>query len=192
MLYLNGTSCAGYKKVSTCFVRNQRRLINVRAHPPRTVKGRGGSGCWVQGAGCIRCHDGKPQSGNVTMTSHSSRKGNSTPLSSSLPPSRATLKVSSLCNMLGKWVNICLVFERFPFVSCDFGALSCATASASAAAAAAASSGVAFVRHSTTNGFTYTDSEPFAHVHLTCISLSLSLSDSVCGWVAPLRRKICN
>lgn len=86
MLYLNGTSCAGYKEVSTCFVRNQRRLINVRAHPPRTVKGRGGSGCWVQGAGCIRCHDGKPQSGNVTMTSHSSRKGNSTPRFSLLPP----------------------------------------------------------------------------------------------------------
>lgn len=155
----------------------------MRAHPPRTVKGRGDSGCWVQGAGCIRCHDGKPQSGNVTMTSHSSRKGNSTPLSSSLPPSRATLKVSSLCNMLGKWVNICLVFERFPFVSCDFGALSCATASA--AAAAAASSGVAFVRHSTTNGFTYTDSEPFAHVHLTCISLFLFLFLTQCvdGWL---------
>lgn len=125
------------------------------------------------GAGCIRCHDGKPQSGYVTMTSHSSRKGNSTPLSSLFSP-RPTHKVSSLCNMLGKWVNICLVFERFPFVSCNFGALSCATP-ATAAAATAASSGVAFVRHSTTNGFTYTDSKPFAHVHLACISLSLSV-----------------
>lgn len=146
-----------------------------------------GAGCWVHQmsrweAAVRQCDNDKSQQPQRQLYS---------PFLSP-PPSRATLKVSSLCNMLGKWVNICLVFERFPFVSCDFGALSCATASASAAAAAAASSGVAFVRHSTTNGFTYTDSEPFAHVHLTCISLSLSLSDSVCGWVAPLRRKICN
>lgn len=136
-----------------------------------------GAGCWVHQmsrweAAIRQCDNDKSQQPQRQLYS---------PFLSP-PPSRATLKVSSLCNMLGKWVNICLVFERFPFVSCDFGALSCATASASAAAAAA-SSGVAFVRHSTTNGFTYTDSEPFAHVHLTCISLFLSLTQCVDGWL---------
>lgn len=186
MLHLNGTSCVAIRRFQlVLFVIKggslMRRILLAQSKAEAAV----GAGCWVLGASDVTMGSRNPAMWQWQVTAAAEATVFPFPLSL---PSRPTLKVSSLCNMLGKWVNICLVFERFPFVSCDFGALSCATASA---AATAASSGVAFVRHSTTNGFTYTDSEPFAHVHLTCISLSLSLAISFClsvwmgGSVAP-------
>lgn len=50
MLYLNGTRCVVIRRFQLVFLPstcNQRRLINVSHPPPRIVKGRGDSGCWV-------------------------------------------------------------------------------------------------------------------------------------------------
>lgn len=181
MLHLNGTSCVAIRRFQlVLFVIKGGSLCGASSSHSQRPRRQ-----WVLGASDVTMGSRNPAMWQWQVTAAAEATVFPFPLSL---PSRPTLKVSSLCNMLGKWVNICLVFERFPFVSCDFGALSCATASA---AATAASSGVAFVRHSTTNGFTYTDSEPFAHVHLTCISLSLSLAISFClsvwmgGSVAP-------
>lgn len=70
---------------------------------------------------------GKPQSGNVTMTSRtSSQPAAKATLLCSLSPPLSLSELAALCvdcmcvcvcvHHAGKWVNICLVFERFPFV----------------------------------------------------------------------------
>lgn len=102
---------------------NQRRLINV-AHPRSRRRRRSQRRLDAVHQMSV----GKPQSGNVTMTSRTSiqpaAKATTLLCSLSLPLSLSEL--AALCvdcvfvcvcvHHAGKWVNICLVFERFPFV----------------------------------------------------------------------------